>query len=62
VEFPDKFFARSDCLSQARVIVMNEEYRKRFPNGVFPARQTVQVGMDYRVEISAIAYIPDAER
>lgn len=39
---------------------MNEEYKKRFSNGVFPARQTVQVGMDYRVEISAIAFVPDA--
>jgi reactive intermediate/imine deaminase len=39
---------------------MNTEYKKRFAGLKFPARQTVQVGMDYRVEISAIAYIPEA--
>lgn len=38
---------------------MNEEYAKRFPNGIYPARQTVQVGMENRIEISAIAFIPN---
>ncbi len=37
---------------------MNEEYAKRFPNGVFPARQTVEVGMDFRIEMSCIAVVP----
>ncbi|MES2273802.1 MAG: RidA family protein [Chlamydiota bacterium] len=37
---------------------MNEEYAKRFPSGVFPARQTVEVGMENRVEISCIAVVP----
>ncbi len=38
---------------------MNEEYAKRFPNGKFPARQTVQVGMENRIEISCIAFVPN---
>ncbi len=39
---------------------MNEEYAKRFPDGVFPARQTVGVKMDDNtlVEISCIAIVP----
>ena len=39
---------------------MNEEYAKRFPSGVFPARQTVGVKMDDNtlVEISCIAIVP----
>ena len=39
---------------------MNEEYAKRFPNRVFPARQTVGVKMDddTLVEISCIAIVP----
>lgn len=39
---------------------MNEEYLKRFPDGVFPARQTVGVKMDDNtlVEISCIAIVP----
>ena len=37
---------------------MNEEYAKRFPHGVFPARQTVEVGMENLVEISCIAVVP----
>jgi 2-iminobutanoate/2-iminopropanoate deaminase len=38
---------------------MNEEYVKRFPNGVYPARQAVQVGMENRIEISCIAFVPN---
>lgn len=38
---------------------MNIEYAKRFQNGVYPARQTVQVGMENRIEISAIAFVPN---
>lgn len=37
---------------------MNEEYGKRFPNGIFPARQTVVVNMENRIEISCIAIVP----
>lgn len=39
---------------------MNEEYAKRFPDGIFPARQTVGVHMDANtlVEISCIAIVP----
>lgn len=39
---------------------MNEEYAKRFPQGVFPVRQTVGVKMDDNtlVEISCIAIVP----
>lgn len=39
---------------------MNEEYSKRFTNGIFPARQTVGVSMDNNtlVEISCIAIVP----
>ncbi len=37
---------------------MNEEYAKFFPNGVYPARQTVQAGMENRIEISCIALAP----
>lgn len=37
---------------------MNEEYAKRFPSGKFPARQTVEVGMEHRIEISCIAVVP----
>lgn len=39
---------------------MNEEYAKRFANGVYPARQTVGVHMDpdTLVEISCIAIVP----
>lgn len=42
---------------------MNEEYAKRFKNGVYPARQTVGVKMDddTLVEISCIAIIPKHE-
>lgn len=39
---------------------MNEEYSKRFPEGVYPVRQTVGVSMDDNtlVEISCIAIVP----
>ncbi len=39
---------------------MNQEYAKRFPKGVFPARQTVGVHMDddTLIEISCIAIVP----
>jgi 2-iminobutanoate/2-iminopropanoate deaminase len=37
---------------------MNEEYVKRFPNKVYPARHSIQVGMNNRVEISCVALIP----
>lgn len=37
---------------------MNEEYIKYFKPGQFPARQTVQVGMENRIEISCIAVVP----
>lgn len=39
---------------------MNEEYAKRFPNGVYPVRQTVgvQLDPDTLVEISCIAVVP----
>ncbi len=38
---------------------MNDEYLKRFPDGVYPVRQTVQVALKDRVEISAIAFVPN---
>jgi len=38
---------------------MNEVYIKRFAVGHYPARQTVQVGMENLVEISAIAMVPN---
>jgi 2-iminobutanoate/2-iminopropanoate deaminase len=41
---------------------MNAEYAKRFPKGVFPARQTVGVRLDHRIEISCIAVVPLNER
>jgi 2-iminobutanoate/2-iminopropanoate deaminase len=37
---------------------MNEEYAKFFHNNRYPARQTVQVGMENRIEISCIAVAP----
>lgn len=37
---------------------MNEEYAKRFPNGIYPARQTVGVNMVNRIEISCVAIVP----
>jgi 2-iminobutanoate/2-iminopropanoate deaminase len=37
---------------------MNAEYAKRFVNGAFPARQTVGVSMDNRIEMSCIAVVP----
>lgn len=40
---------------------MNEEYGKRFAQGNFPARQTIQVAklpLDASIEISCIAVIP----
>ena len=37
---------------------MNEEYAKRFPNKIYPARHTVQVGMENRIEIACVALIP----
>lgn len=39
---------------------MNEEYGKRFPNKVYPARQTVGVHMDSSllIEMSCIAIVP----
>ena len=37
---------------------MNQEYMKRFPNGVYPARQAIQTAIKDRVEISAIAFVP----
>lgn len=39
---------------------MNEEYLKHFPQGHFPVRQTVQVGMENRIEISCIAVVPNS--
>jgi 2-iminobutanoate/2-iminopropanoate deaminase len=43
---------------------MNEEYAKRFSDGVFPARQTVGVKMDDNtlVEISCIAIVPKTKK
>lgn len=41
--------------------VVNEEYKKRFTNGTYPARQTIQVArlpLDACVEISCIALCP----
>lgn len=38
---------------------MNEVYAKRLTSGIYPARQTVQVGMENLVEISAIAFVPN---
>ena len=38
---------------------MNEVYKKHFPKGKYPARQTVQVGMENLIEISAIAVVPN---
>lgn len=37
---------------------MDEEYAKRFPNKIYPARHTVQVGMENRIEIACVALIP----
>jgi len=37
---------------------MNEEYSKRFPDGAFPARQTIQTDISFKVEISVIAIVP----
>lgn len=37
---------------------MNEEYAKRFPNKLYPARHTVQVGMENRIEIACVALVP----
>lgn len=37
---------------------MNAVYAKRFPNGVYPARQSVGVKLDHRIEISCIAVVP----
>ncbi len=37
---------------------MNEEYVKRFPNKIYPARHAVQVGMENRIEIACVALIP----
>lgn len=36
---------------------MNEEYRKRFPAGEFPARRTTQSDTGYRIEMSVIAVV-----
>lgn len=43
---------------------MNEEYAKRFPNGIYPARQTVGVKMDddTLIEISCIAIVPKTDQ
>lgn len=41
---------------------MNEEYLKYFKAGHFPARQTVQVGMENRIEISCIALVPNKRK
>ena len=38
---------------------INEEYAKRFPNNIYPARHTVQVGMDNRIEIACQAWVPN---
>lgn len=38
---------------------MNEEYAKRFPNKIYPARHSVQVGMDNRIEIACQALVPN---
>ncbi|CAN5397761.1 RidA family protein [soil metagenome] len=40
---------------------MNEEYKKQFPNGIYPARQSVQAVIDERIRISCIAYVPNKE-
>ena len=37
---------------------MNEEYAKYFPNGHFPARQTIQSNIPALIEISCIALVP----
>jgi 2-iminobutanoate/2-iminopropanoate deaminase len=37
---------------------MNAEYSKRFVSGAYPARQTVGVSMDNRIEMSCIAVVP----
>ena len=37
---------------------MNEVYAQRFPNKIYPARHTVQVGMENRIEIACVAFIP----
>lgn len=39
---------------------MDEEYAKRFPNGLFPARQATEtnLGRDTLVEISCVAIVP----
>lgn len=44
---------------------MNEEYKKRFDNATFPARQTVQVAklpLDASIEISCIAVVGRAKK
>lgn len=37
---------------------MNEEYAKRFPNKIYPARHTIQSGIENRIEIACVALIP----
>lgn len=37
---------------------MNEEYVKRFPDAIFPARHSIGVNMDNRIEISCTAIVP----
>lgn len=38
---------------------MNEEYAKYFSNKVFPSRKSFETNIENRIEISAIAYIPN---
>lgn len=40
---------------------MNTEYKKRFPSGIYPARQSVQAVIDERIRISCIAYVPNKD-
>lgn len=37
---------------------MNKEYKKRFPNGIYPARTGVQAPNGFRIEIACVAFIP----
>ncbi len=37
---------------------MNEEYVKRFPHGIFPARHSIGVSMDNTIEMTCTAIVP----
>lgn len=38
---------------------MNKEYKKHFPNGVYPVRSAVQAKNGSRIEMTCIAFVPN---